>query len=83
MTTVSVLLILEYIDYADAMKIFDDVGILYPKPLFIGKANEAANYDIKFDSAIPKQLGLPPLPKGKPVLFVSFKFFYKRTRNSN
>ncbi|XP_057316463.1 RNA-editing ligase 1, mitochondrial-like isoform X2 [Hydractinia symbiolongicarpus] len=53
-----------YVDADAALKIFDDLGILYIKPLFIGPMNEALNYKLGFDSTIPSILGLPPLEKG-------------------
>ena len=53
-----------YLDYSDAMAIFESFDIFYAKPLFTGKVSEALNYPIGFDSTIPKVLGLPDLPKG-------------------
>ncbi|XP_057316468.1 RNA-editing ligase 1, mitochondrial-like [Hydractinia symbiolongicarpus] len=53
-----------YVDGDEALKIFDDLGILYIKPLFIGPMNEALNYGLGFDSTIPAILKLPPLEKG-------------------
>ncbi len=46
------------------MEIFDKFQLLYAKPLFRGKACGALNYKIGFDSTVPKELGLPPLPSG-------------------
>ena len=47
------------------MEIFDTNGIFHLKPLFIGSMKEALEYNIKFDSTIPKIYGLPTLPEGK------------------
>lgn len=56
---------IEYLDYDVAMDIFKEYEVVYLKPLFKGPINEALNYDLKFDSTIPKLMGLPELPKGK------------------
>lgn len=56
-----------YLDYSDAMAIFESFDIFYAKPLFTGKVSEALNYPIGFDSTIPKVLGLPDLPKGSNI----------------
>jgi Rnl2 family RNA ligase len=51
----------EYLDYDKAMAYFDQCGILYAKPLLIGKVNEVQNFNIRINSSIPAQLGLPEL----------------------
>lgn len=51
-------------DYEVAMEILEANSVSYLKPLFVGKMNDALNYDLKFDSTLPKILGLPALPKG-------------------
>ncbi len=51
----------EYLDYDKAMKYWDQYGILYAKPLLIGKVNEVQNFNIRIHSSIPSQLGLPEL----------------------
>ena len=63
---------LEYLDYDVAMEIFAANDIFYLKPLFTGPMNEALNYDLKFDSTIPKIYGLPALPKGKSHFCFTF-----------
>jgi len=55
----------EYLDCDVAMEIFVANDIFHLKPLFTGPMNEALNYELKFDSTIPKIYGLPALPKGK------------------
>eukprot|EP00794_Sanderia_malayensis_P006659 gene6659-7411_t len=57
----------EFLDYSDAMNIFEKFDMLYVKPLFKGKANDALNYKIGFDSTILMQLGLPKLAAGTNV----------------
>ncbi len=51
----------EYVDYDKAVTYFDKYGILYAKPLLIGKVNEVQNFNIRINSSIPVQLGLPEL----------------------
>eukprot|EP00112_Aurelia_sp_Birch-Aquarium-sp1_P014386 Seg3103.1 transcript_id=Seg3103.1/GoldUCD/mRNA.D3Y31 product="RNA-editing ligase 2 mitochondrial" protein_id=Seg3103.1/GoldUCD/D3Y31 len=53
-----------FLDFSDTLSIFEQFGILHAKPLFKGKMNDALNYDVIFDTTIPKQLGLPSLPAG-------------------
>lgn len=50
-----------YMDYETAVSYFEQFGISYVKPLFIGKFNEALNFNIRLDSPVPKELGLPDL----------------------
>ncbi|GEN76032.1 RNA ligase family protein [Chryseobacterium hagamense] len=50
-----------YLDYETAMDYFEQFGIFYAKPLFIGKFNEALNFNIRINSAVPKDFGLPEL----------------------
>lgn len=50
-----------YLDYETAIAYFLKFGILHAKPLFIGKLNEALNYNIRINTTIPKQLNLPEL----------------------
>jgi len=51
-----------YLDYDASIKLFQQVGMFYAHPLFIGKYSEALAYNIEFPSTIPALLGLPPLP---------------------
>ena len=55
---------LEFLDFKDAMQLFEETGLFYAKPIFRGPLNDALNFPIEFESQIPSQLGLPPLPKG-------------------
>ncbi|MBO9691247.1 RNA ligase family protein [Chryseobacterium sp.] len=50
-----------YLDYETAASYFKQFGIPYVKPLFIGKFNEALNFNTRIDSPVPKELGLPEL----------------------
>lgn len=51
-----------YLDYDAAMKLFEQAGLFYARPLLIGSFQEALNYPLGFSSTIPRRLGLPPLP---------------------
>ncbi|MGB3760312.1 MAG: hypothetical protein WBA07_28695 [Rivularia sp. (in: cyanobacteria)] len=64
-----------HLDYGKALQLFEQVGMMAAKPLFIGKYEEAAAYNIKFESRIPAILNLPPLQQPKPV-----KSIYIETR---
>ena len=48
-------------DYEVAMEILKANGVSYLEPLFVGKMNDALNYDLKFDSTMPNILGLPAI----------------------
>jgi len=50
-----------YVDYKKAIQLFETHNLLHAKPLLIGKMQAALNYDITFNSTIPKQLNLPEL----------------------
>lgn len=50
-----------YLDYDRATNLFSEFGILYAKPLFIGKLSDALNFNLRINSSIPKELGLPEL----------------------
>lgn len=50
-----------YLDYDKAMDYFEQSGILYVKPLLIGKLNEVQDFNIRINSGIPGQLNLPEL----------------------
>lgn len=50
-----------YLDYETSVGYFEQFGIFYAKPLFIGKFNEALNFNIRINSAVPKEFNLPEL----------------------
>jgi len=50
-----------YLSYETAISYFKKFEIFYAKPLFIGKMNEAMNFNTKMNSLIPKELNLPEL----------------------
>ncbi len=53
----------KYIDYEDALKIFQMSKILYAEPLAICNSyEEATNYPIYFNTTIPNKLNLPEIP---------------------
>jgi Rnl2 family RNA ligase len=52
-----------YIDYAEAIQLFQVVNLLYAAPLFVGSYQEALNYPVSFQSTLPSLLGLPILPE--------------------
>lgn len=47
-----------YLDYKKAIVLFEKHKILYVKPLFIGKLNQALEFDIRINSTIPKLVNL-------------------------
>ena len=68
-----------YLDYDQALQIFQKVKLFHAQPLFVGKWNEANHYPIGFDSTIPALLGLPPLPQANPaegIVIKPMKSFY-------
>lgn len=50
-----------YLDYKKAIELFEKHEILHAKPLFIGKLNEAVEFDIRINSTLPKLVNLPEL----------------------
>ncbi len=56
-----------YLDYDQALKIVQQVGMMGAEPLFIGKYEDALAHPIKFESKIPSLLGLPSLPLSNPA----------------
>lgn len=50
-----------YLDYEESLEIFQKVDILHAQPLYVGKFNQAIDFDININSKIPQQLGLPAL----------------------
>lgn len=72
-----------YLDYDKALQLFERVGMMAAKPLFIGKYEEAAAYNIEFESTIPAILNLPQLQqenKAEGVVIKPVKSFYVETR---
>jgi len=51
-----------FVDYEVAMKIFQETDFFYAKPLFVGKYEDCLNFNIRFDSKIYENFGLPVLP---------------------
>lgn len=71
-----------YLDYDKAIKLFQQVGIMYAQPLFIGKYEEALAYNIEFYSTIPALLGLPKLNfvnKAEGIVIKPIKSIYIET----
>lgn len=54
----------DYLDFDLFAKMCEEAQILYTKAIMIGSLEAALAVDLNFDSLIPKQLGLPALPKG-------------------
>ncbi|BEV04517.1 RNA ligase family protein [Chryseobacterium gambrini] len=50
-----------YLDYESSVAYFNEFKIFYAKPLLIGKFNEAMNFNIRINSAVPKEFNLPEL----------------------
>jgi Rnl2 family RNA ligase len=50
-----------YLDYETTVSYLDQFEIPYIKPLFIGKFNEATNFNLRINSSVPKEMGLPEL----------------------
>ncbi|MEM7715009.1 MAG: RNA ligase family protein, partial [Cyanobacteria bacterium P01_A01_bin.68] len=72
-----------YLDYDKALQIIEKVGMMAAKPLFIGKYEQAASYNIEFASTIPAILNLPQLQQGniaEGVVIKPVKSFYIETR---
>ncbi|MEM9922537.1 MAG: RNA ligase family protein [Cyanobacteria bacterium P01_D01_bin.50] len=72
-----------YLDYDEALRIIEKVGMMAAKPLFIGKYEEAASYNIEFESTIPAILNLPQLQQAniaEGVVIKPVKSFYIETR---
>ncbi|STC92477.1 RNA ligase family protein [Chryseobacterium carnipullorum] len=50
-----------YLDYETSLAYFKQFEIFHAQPLLIGKFNEAMNFNIRINSAIPKEFKLPEL----------------------
>ncbi|MEL7244668.1 MAG: RNA ligase family protein [Cyanobacteria bacterium J06573_2] len=73
----------KYLDYSISLDLLEKAGIMAAKPLFIGKYEEAASYNIEFESTIPTILGLPQLKqtnKAEGVLIKPDKSIHVETR---
>ena len=51
----------KYLDYRMAIELFEQSSLLYSRPLFVGKMQDALAYPVKFKTTIPPLLNLPPL----------------------
>ena len=51
-----------YLNFEDTLPLLDEVGLLQVKPLMIGSYTQAVNFNNRFESGIPKMLGLPSVP---------------------
>lgn len=72
-----------YLDYNIALHLFEKVKMMAAKPLFIGKYESAAAYNIEFASTIPEILNLPQLEqtnKAEGIVIKPDKSFYIETR---
>ena len=73
---------LVYLDYDRAITLFQEVGMIYAVPLFVGRYQDALAYNIDFDSTIPALLGLPKLPFSNPaegIVIKPVKLIYAET----
>jgi len=55
----------KWLNYDDAMKLFEKSKLFYAKPLHVGTLKECFDYNIKFNSIIPKELNLPEIEKNQ------------------
>lgn len=53
-----------YLAYEEALSLFKRAGLFAAKPLFVGTYEQAMEQPIRFDSTLPRLLGLPSLPAG-------------------
>ena len=51
-----------YLSCGQALAAFHEAGILSVVPLFAGSLSDALAFDLDFATAVPRALGLPPLP---------------------
>jgi hypothetical protein len=54
-----------YLDFEEAQKLFETAGIFCVQPLFVGTYEKCLDFNIQFQSTIPKRLGLPPIANNK------------------
>lgn len=50
-----------YADYSVAEAYFKEFGLLYVQPLFVGKLNEALQFNTRIPSTLPRQMGMPEI----------------------
>lgn len=50
-----------YLNYKQVIDYFEKYQLIYAKPLFIGKLNEALNFNTRFNSTLPAVFDLPEL----------------------
>ena len=48
----------EYLDFEDCIVLFEECGIFYATPLFIGTLEKCLNYKLRFETNIPKWLNI-------------------------
>jgi Rnl2 family RNA ligase len=56
-----------YLDYERTVALCTNAGLLVAEPLFIGGYEAAQEYPVRFDSTLPRRLGLPALPPGTNI----------------
>jgi Rnl2 family RNA ligase len=54
-----------YLDYADTVRLLEMAGVPCAQPLRVGSYSAVSEHSIRFDSTIPRWLGLPVLPAGQ------------------
>lgn len=52
-----------YLGYGEALELFAAAGLFCAEPLLVGGYAQAMAYAERFESTIPRRLGLPPLPR--------------------
>ena len=55
----------EYVDYDDAVGLFESAGLFYAKPLFRGSYEDAIQFPLGFESHVPALFHLPPIAGNK------------------
>ncbi len=65
-----------YLDYAEAIELFQAANLLYAVPLCIGSLQEALNYPMGFQSTLSNLLGLPTLPRDNRAEGIVIKPYY-------
>ncbi|MGL4611386.1 MAG: RNA ligase family protein [Trueperaceae bacterium] len=52
---------IKYWDYENVIELFKQVNLFYAEPLFVGLLTEALEFNERFNTTIPRRLGLPEL----------------------
>jgi Rnl2 family RNA ligase len=52
----------QFLDFGDAVTVFERAKIFFAAPLFVGKYEQAIDYSPAFDSTISRRLGFPKIP---------------------